>query len=321
MVSYTGQFAQSFYPLATPVELTKPAASSWGDIDVSAYVPVGATGVILHLVNTSAGGVGYGLRKKGSTDDRHIKYLHQTCHIWAAIGIDENRKFQLWYQSDGNFKVFLVAYTGSGVVFFDNAYDKSIGATVVWTDVDCSDVCPSDAIGVILEVVNTDGVDQYCAFRKNGSGDDRYIGTYRSQVERSSRHWVMIGVDAGQKYETKISHVGLDAYLVGYITQGAVFLTNGVDISLVTPDVWTEKDLSATCPSGIMAFLEMDTFASMTCKAGARKAGATEDILQGINTMTAMIALDSGQKCEIIQNMAKESVGIFVIGYAQWAGA
>lgn len=320
VVSYTGQFAQSFYPLPEPVELTKPSAFAWGDIDVSEYVPVGATGVVLYIVNDTTGGVQYGVRKKGSTDDRHSQFLMILSHAWAAIGIDENRKFQLWYESDGDFKVYLVAYTATGVVFFDNAYDKSLGATVTWTEVDCSAECPG-AIGVILEVQNANSSATCCAFRKKGSSDDRYANDYMSTVDRLSRLWVMIGVDGAQKYENKISSLDVDVYLVGYITQGAVFLTDGVDISLDELGVWTEKDLSATCPSGIMVFLEMNTRDPDLHKVGVRKKGSTEDYLERISTLTAMCALTSGQLCEIKQSIVKPSVGLFVIGYAQWAGA
>ena len=55
----------------TPVALTLSTSAAWTDADVSAYVPAGATGVILHLTNiyTSAD-LPIGLRKNGSTDNR-----------------------------------------------------------------------------------------------------------------------------------------------------------------------------------------------------------------------------------------------------------
>lgn len=45
--------AQSFFEV-TPVEVTPGSAGSWQTVDLSAHIPVGATGAIFHLVFTAS---------------------------------------------------------------------------------------------------------------------------------------------------------------------------------------------------------------------------------------------------------------------------
>ncbi len=317
VVSYTGQFAQSFYPLPEPVELTKPGALAWGDIDVSAYAPPGATGVILHVVNQTVGGVAFGLRKKGSTDDRTAHFVSD--HLWAAIGIDESRIFQTYYANNGDFHIYLVAYTATGVNFFDNAYDKSLGVTAAWTDIDCSAECPG-AIGIIIEVHNTTGVARLYNVRKKGSTDGRYSTFPQCSIDANRIAWAIIGCDASQVFQGIISDVGVDFYVVGYVTAGAVFKTNADDISLTEAEVWKEINLSAEAPSGIMAFVEINP-SSAFYDNGLRKNGSTEDICSETNQQFAMVPCDSGQIIEGKVTGPPISVYFFLIGYAQWAGA
>ena len=139
-------------------------------------------------------------------------------------------------------------------------------------------------------------------------------------MEGGTKFWTYVGVDGSQIYEEIISDDNILVFLIGYITQGAVFLTTGVNIDPASPNVWTEKDLSATCPSGIIAFIEMDTY-SGTYRGGIRKKGSSLDHRGQFSCQVGICALDSGQKCEVYAGTAPPSVGFHVIGYAQWAGA
>ncbi|GAI62390.1 unnamed protein product, partial [marine sediment metagenome] len=112
-----------------PTEITPSTPSSWEDVDVSSYVPSGATGVILHIVNNHlASGEHVGVRKNGSTDDRHSDFT-PSAHFGAAIGVDTNRVFEAYVESTTNIDIYLIGYTVSGVTFKTNADDKSLGTT------------------------------------------------------------------------------------------------------------------------------------------------------------------------------------------------
>ncbi|MBA7550274.1 hypothetical protein ES705_42784 [subsurface metagenome] len=315
VVSYTGQFAQSFYPLPEPVKLTLTAASAWTDMDVSAYVPVGATGVILHIVNKdSPPDYAIGLRKKGSTDNR-TEEIHRVSHFWAMIGVDENRKFQSYVGDTTEIEIYLVGYTATGVVFFDNAYDKTPGVTNSWQDIDLSAECPG-AIGVIVEITASAPTYNDYGLRKYGSTDNRYEGT-------EMHNWAIIGCDTSQVMQAFIGHAaGCDIsgiFIVGYVTQGAVFKTNANDKSLAEIGDWTEIDCSTEAPKAIMLFFDVHR-TGFHYRYGIRKKGSTENIYQDTTGEDwAMVACDSQQKVE--GKIEDVKVDFFLVGYATWAGA
>lgn len=309
VVSYTGQFAQSFYPLAEPVDITPVATGVWTDVDVSAYIPTGATGVMLHIENTAAAGNAIGVRKKGSTDNR-TQLLSDYFQIYPIIGVDENRKFQVYRGS--NIKVYLLGYTATGVVFFDNAYDKTVANHSVWETIDCSAECPG-AIGIIVEVTS---VGREFGLRHFDSTDDR--------LALCSNHaWAIIGCDASQRIKGYVwfSLPSVYFHIVGYVTQGAVFKTNGVDKSLTPVLTWEEINCSTECPSGILVFMEVVSTASSNYSWGLCKKGladAKRIYRYGIHQW-ALVPCDSAQKLE--GAIANTAVDWWIIGYATWAGA
>ena len=119
----------------TPTEFTVGAASAWTDVDVSASVPSGATGVILHIVNNSASTRAVGWRKNGSTDNR-TKNINNDSHMWVAVGVDGSRIFEAYSGNTTDIDIYLVGYFDSMAVFNTNAVDKSFDSpTNTWTDV------------------------------------------------------------------------------------------------------------------------------------------------------------------------------------------
>jgi hypothetical protein len=302
--------AQTFFPI-TPTEKTVDQASAWRDVDVSDIVPSGATGVILHIVNTNASTVyALGIRKNGSTDARHPDFT-QNAHLWAAIGVDDNRIFEAYVGSTTYIDIYVVGYTKSGVTFITNAVNKTPSAGS-WQDINCSTEAPN-AIGLFFEAYRNLGARQM-GLRKNGSSDNRYGYIYR-------RGWAVIGCDTSQICEGYIGETGENIawYLIGYITDGATFNTNATDVSLSTTDSWT--DLSAL-PSGAgMGFIEIQTTNTNTSTLysyGLRKNGSSEDIYRyfGLHWW-GIVECDDNQIIE--GKIANVAVDFFVVGYAEKA--
>ena len=270
---YTASFAQSFYPI-TPVDLSHDGwlNNVWNTVDVSAYVPVGATGVILHLVNQSGGTIGCNLRKKGSTDARNYG-IRAGGHAWAMIGVDENRQFEIFSGFSVDFHLYLIGYTASGVIFFDNAYNKSLGAAGAWTDIDLSSECPG-AIGIIIEVINTSGAQLYgYNFRKKGSADNRINFFVEDKLYKGNVTWAVIGCNGSQVIEGIIQNLAVDFYVVGYITTGAVFHTNAIERSPSTYNVWEDQTVAGA--KAIIGFFELSKY-TPTYFAGLEKNGTDE---------------------------------------------
>lgn len=250
--------------------------NTWVDVDVSAYVPAGATGVILHLAGASSAPT-LGIRKKGSTDARFGKFNTTTTHMWAAIGIDGNRVFQTW-RSRTDASIRLVGYTNDETVIFENGIEKVLDSTVTWTDVDISaDTGSNKALGVIVEIKNTVESNQTWGIRKNGSTDEYYYLILANGIT-----WAFIGVDDDEIFELKVSDVGVKAYVVGYFTKDVVFNTNGENISLTKTGAY--YDLPAL-PSGATGGFIQVCGPTLTRYYAIRKNGSTETVYGYVSRM------------------------------------
>jgi hypothetical protein len=301
---------QSFYYIEPAVNVTPGTAGSWQDVDVSGYLPAGATGVILHYDMTGAGAdQAIGFRKNGSADNR-IQYNEVEIHTWAMIGVDGSRIFEVYVGSTA-VDVWLAGYATDGVTFFDNSHDKTLTASATWQDIDISGDTGSDtAIGVILEVsqgltATTWGV------RKNGSSDAR-TGAY-ARLHK----WAVIGVDGSEIFEGYASdYTDITFHVIGYVTSGAYFFTNGVD---KTPGAgsWTDTDITADTVGSDIAngvFIEVYHTASGQ-QYGLRQNGSAESIIgQPKRHAWGILGVDSGEVFEAYLDLVGPSMHL--IGYS-----
>jgi len=294
---------RTFFPV-NAIEVTPGTANDWIDVDVSAYVPAGATGVILHFVNT-AGAYNHatGLRKKGSTDARTAE-LDYLSHCWAAIGIDANRIFQAYVADKDDIDIYLVGYTTSGVTFFTNAYDKSLLTTGSWQEIDCSTEAPN-AIGLIFEMVGDPVNEYYVGLRKNGSTDDRKESNWGHNTITA-----IIGCDGAQKCQGYIADLDQDFFLVGYITDGCIFNTNATEISLSTTASWLDL---AAIQDAVMGFIEVHS--SYNYNYGLRKNGSNEDIYK-YAYYHPWAFVECGANGIIEGKIEDAGVDFFLVGYA-----
>jgi len=258
--------AQTFFPIA-PVDVTHAVDTTWTDVDVSAHVPVGTTGVILHVVNSSAPPVGldYGLRKKGSGDDHPNRDTGVYEHFWAAIGVDANRIFQAYLEVAADFELWLVGYTMAGVTFFDNGVFQA-GPGAVWADWDLSGSCPG-AVGVILEVT---GKSISYGAQCKGSGDNRTAPGYH--------YFAIVKCNASQVIEIYGSAVWIDFFCVGYITDGVTLFTDLPDYSPGVTGIYVDLDISGDCPNSVMAFIQVLGGGGLVY--ALKKKGSAEDIVR-----------------------------------------
>jgi hypothetical protein len=296
--------------LDTEVDVT--VAGSWVDVDVSSYVPVGTTGVILDLRFHFGGASSVGVRKKGSTDALLVR-LSAGHHAPIYIGVDANRIFQSYGFSSPNVRLELLGYFTTDAVFLTNGVDKTPGA--VWEDADLSATLPAGSVAAIFIVGATDNPfsgSSTWGFRNNGSTDNRpkLYGQGRG---------VICGVDSGRVLEMYRGRVGIAIKLIGYLTQG-LFKVNGLNKSTATVDSWQDVDMSAdTRPDGCsMAVIESHNTSGGTCQFGFRKngvAGSNYEVYYdgNVGAVGWAVGLDTGS---IFEQYITDTIGdIYVIGY------
>ncbi len=287
----------------TPVDITPATSGAWVDADVSAYIPTTATGVMLHINNSTAA-YAVGFRKNGSTDNR-INSLRADEHMWMAIGVDNNQILELYLDNITYTKVYLVGYFTDEAVFFTNAVDKSLSVTSTWTDIDISaDTGTDTAVGAIFEVIHASNGYRWYDLRKNGSTDNFSSGSN----DVKSHNGAIVGVDANEICEGIIENTDVDFYLVGYMTKDVSFNTNATDMSLSTTGAWT--DLSALPTGATGAFFNVPLGADAY---GLRQNGSSENIVNGYPHGWSMVAADSNG---LIEGYSTNGlVKFYLVGY------
>lgn len=245
---------QSIFPIS-PVQIAAANINyGWADINLSTWLPAGATGAIVYLYNSDPGVRPWGVRMKGSTDNRALDMSGNT-HCWGIVGVDANRiiQFNNTHAFPAKCGMYLVGYTIAGVTLIANGIDVS-PAVGAWTVVDLSVNIPAGSVGAIIECVGLGGVGLPHAYgaRMNGSGDNRFAaaGNLRNQFT------AIIGVDANRRVELYRGHANFRFYLLGYITQGATFYLNAVDITPGALSAW--ETLPALPANSVMGFVEIN---------------------------------------------------------------
>ena len=237
---------QTFFSVIPRVDVSPGATGSWQTVDLSAYLPAGATGAIFKVQNTTAANTPFGLRKNGSTDNRTYNIRGSTNPpYWtsAAIGVDANRVCQL-YRGNTGIHFFLIGYTTAGVTFFTNATQFDVGSNSTWLDIDVSSVVPAGALGVILEICETGGTTNNGAGARNNGSTQNKTGTF-------GHGFAIIGCDANRVIEGYKGTAGFRWYVLGYITAGVTFFVNPTGIIISNQNAnGSVMDFSGTAPAG-----------------------------------------------------------------------
>lgn len=235
LIGYT---TEGFVFFDNAVGKSLSATASWTDIDCSAVAPA-AVGLMFDVFSASA--LEFGLRKNGSTDDRHFDAVLHSC-MTALIGCDDAQIVE-GYIEGTNADFYLLGYITSAaeITFNTNATDLSTATTGEWTDLA---TLPAGATGAIVEVTASSVLS--FGLRENGSAEDIYRDAY-------NHPWAFVECDANRIIEGKIESTGVDFFLVGYTTAGAApdELTAAVlDVPIAFGAAGLEVDLAAT-PLGI----------------------------------------------------------------------
>ena len=129
---------------------------------------------------------------------------------------------------------------------------------------------------------------------------------------------VIIGVDNAETAQQRIGSTSLDLYLVGYVTSGAVFFTNGLDKSTGTTGSYVDVDITADVGANAAngAFLEIYNSSGGGSRelTAVRPNGATYDYYVDMQHQFALVGLDSGDIFE--QKIAHTDMDVFMVGYS-----
>jgi hypothetical protein len=292
------------------IDISIGVALSWEDVDVSAYVPAGSTGVILEMVSTT-GLKGYDVRKAGSTDDLYEGIVVYTdMHKFAYVGLNSSLYFQM-YIMDTTIDCYLIGYMDTAVTMFTNIIDYSVSTALSWEDVDLSVDVPATATGVIMRAYNT-GATLQSGVRHPSSTDNFHL-------DQRANAYQLCGVNSSRMIQAYAETLAVDHYLVGYTESPIQFNTNWDDVSLGVTGAFTNIDVTAHTTAnatGVIIYIQDSGAAWYTGQ--IREDGSTD------NRITDAVVMTSGQTfgaCglgtgEILEGyISNVAVDMYVVGY------
>ena len=287
---------------AVPPDIAPGVFGSWQNVDVSAYVPAGATGVVLEI---TGGNLIVAVRKSGSTDNR----LRDSEHHWAMCGLADNSTLDIYVEGAAS-EVYLVGYTTGDFHFNTNATDYSfVGGFAAWNDIDISAEAPN-AVAAIWEYENVGAGARDVGFRKKGSADNRN----NIRITNTDHSYAIIGCDGAAVCQGWAQDTSIDWFLVGWVEgTDTVMLTNGVDKSIAAGGY-----IDVDCTAETAADAEWLFFEVINTNAhnyAMRLKGAVHDFYEaGTEHDWAMVRCDSGQVVE--GKIGAVAIDWWVMGYS-----
>jgi len=289
--------AKGFFWFTNAYDISLTTTGSWEDIDLSAYVPAGTSGVVVEVVNTANINDLSGV-VRGKEDTRNymsnplFEAMAKETHRWQIVKVDSDRLIQ-GYIEDVAIDFKLQGYSlGSDPSYFANPPDITPATKEQWETVDVSAYVDADADGVILFVDSIDGVKRKYAIRESGSifldaGPDKH------QIGKYSNTMYLVGLNSADKFQAWLQDVlTIKIYLVGQ-TKGSV-VYNLEDLVVADPSTGSWQELDAAeynIPvEGNGLFLRAGALSAANKKLGFRHGASTDDWNRIIETDVLLIA-------------------------------
>ncbi len=217
-----------FVWLDPAVDISLTPIDSWKNINLSAYVPNGATGAVVEVVKTDITGDHTGVvRAKEDTRDYmsspSFQEIEAGTHRWQIVKLDNTRSIQGHISNTSvDFKL-LGHTTGSDpayVIASTVTPDITPSVKGVWMTIDVRTFVSDDATGAILFIDSEDGSDREYAIREVSSN---YTNPGR-ELEEYGNSMYLVGLNDAKHFEGYIDPLGLmKIYLVGYTEQSAFY--------------------------------------------------------------------------------------------------
>ena len=219
----------TFHPL-TPIPLTIPGTNyNWADFDLSPWLGLNATGAIVRIHNTSPGVRPWGIRMKGSTDDR-AGDMSGFNACWGIIGVDVAQKIQFYnvHLMPDKVELHLVGYTTPPTYLRTNAFP--IATTIpnnTWTTIDLTTNLRKRSFGVIVEIDNPAKTTFNWGIRPTGSPDERIAPSYNYK----NQFCAIVGCGEAKQIDCYRQSPSIQFFLQGEIGPDEGFIHKAYDIT------------------------------------------------------------------------------------------
>jgi hypothetical protein len=300
-----------------PVLISLSVTLAYEEVDLTTYgVPSGAVIAMFRIVNNSNSiATLYGIRGKGSTDDKRGRVFQQAhSQYFSAIGIGPNLDKVEIFRNQSTTAIYIEGWLPSDeAVAFLNKIDHTVAPFNAWVDADLSADIPAGAVWAIFCMDQTGVAASEINLRKKGSTDTYMRDTGSSDFQCG----YMMGVDVNRVLQMyKETGTLKDANLVGYIKTGFA-KTNADDISATVIGSYQNVDRSSDVdmPSNRNAVMVHVANQGSVRKLALRKNGTLQDIYKDVVRDAGVWPIPMGSEDIFQQKIEALQVDTYVLGY------
>jgi hypothetical protein len=228
--------------LGYEAEIASGGTAGWADVDLSAYIPAGATGAMLTVINTSTTTARTaGARKNGSTTNTSATLLAEKISCFY-VGVDENRVVELYRNTD--LVYYVHAYCGSEAVFFTDPATRYPTTGNTWMTATLTESGGDTAQAAFLQFVG-----ESAGFRRNGD-------TFSYASACYGPVGVICALDGSEQFQYLTEDPSVPIYIHGYLKSGVTAYSDpsNQNFTPASDDTWDDWDYGSS-PIVILGFL------------------------------------------------------------------
>jgi len=297
-------------------DITPGSSGTWVNVDISAFVPAGAQGAILEIINTHPSS-GLSAVARGVEDTREYmpdgnsQKIPGRSHRWQVVKIDSNLEIQLYVENTSDIVVNLLGHTlGTDPVFYSSPPDITPGTTGSWTTVDVSSNVTTDTMGVVLLIDGTANEASY-GIRETGS---TFSSTART-VSAEGNTMYAVGIDSSGQFDIYLDDASINVYLIARTERSLVFYDDDIAVTDPTPGSWQPVDADSysipSVASGLLLYAHNTQ--NKRNDFGIRQVGSAIDLDKGLwsdGHVQGAVGLDSDNVWEEYLGSANVDVSI-----------
>jgi hypothetical protein len=299
-----------FYGFTNPVNIVASGSGStgWFTVDVSSYVPAGATGVALYAVDT-IGGYAASARPTGSSFNVAYRIgISGKSYLYAKLNANSQFDF---YRNNTSIAVYLVGYFYENDNFLSNLVNKTPSTSESWQTVTCSEV-PDGTKAVVFLYINSYYSDLAGGIRPVGSTiGTQYMAAYYG-------NFVVVTLNSSKQVEIYTQNsTYLKFYLGGYLKDGTFYSTpENYNKAPSTIGSWQNVTISEM-DSGGAAFLHMY---GGSISYGLRRPGSSDTNTSNFNAQgsynTGVCGTDTSKVVQIYRE-STSFLNMYLMGWTQ----
>lgn len=265
-VPYKSMGYEPMIGLPNLIDITPATTGSYVSVNISSYLPTGATGAIIDVQNSGASIYRFDVRPYGETGDEDYNYgygsLRTLNHVYAYVKVS-SRCVDIVIENTA-IRTYLVGSFSYEAGFLTTRQTITVASGNTWTPVNATlKGCPANATGAIVKFTNTNTGQRVALTRANDSSDQLFDSPLYGRaafVDTYGYLWTIVPLTDGY-FQQYVNDTSVYSYLLGYVNPYDEFFkfnNNVTKLTLNATSTWENVYLPDLKPSFVVLDVHMN---------------------------------------------------------------